>query len=189
MNLLRSVSALALLLVSGLVNTAIAQSRALTHSEGTSSNAIFRVLFERPVVCPTSFANAPSGASVLITLDCRYGLGTTAVFELFDHIRLNPPWTVSSFTSTSGAVIATPGGANPRTRVRLSASAGTMTTSTLTIMITPSLLPGPVPECRAALNQRPRDFVCISDSDCPATIAGQPSQVCSSDCGNRCLPK
>jgi hypothetical protein len=187
---LRAVLAAIILQLCCLVEPAAAQ-RVITHSEASARGAIFLVHFEGAARCPASFGAAASGSSVLITLDCRdRPLGASASFDVFKYIRLNSPWQVSGFNSTSGTVLSTPVNADPFARVRLTAAAGARARSTITVSVAPSanLIPLATPDCRKALDQEPRDFVCHSDSDCVPTADGKP-RMCSADCGNRCMLK
>jgi hypothetical protein len=166
--------------------------QALTRSDGVNAGARFDVYFERAAPCITRITDSSSGGSVDINLDCRNRpLGTTVLFDLFKAISLNPVWSVSSFSTSTGSIVSRPSGTNPRISVRLAIEPGRQRTATVTVMVTPMLaaIPQPLPNCQRALNQRPRDFVCQSDADCVPTIVGGPAEICSLPCGNRCMPR
>lgn len=185
----RLVAVTFLLAAAGASVVPAASQQALTRSEGVNAGARFDVYFERAASCITRIMDSSGGGSVDINLDCRNRpLGTTVLFDLFKAVSLNPVWSVTGFSASTGTIVSTRSGVNPRISVRLATEPGTQRTATVTVTVTPAL-PQPLPNCRPALNQRPRDFVCHSDADCVSTIANGPAEMCSVPCGNRCMPR
>jgi hypothetical protein len=169
-----------------------AAQQVLTLADGRNSGARFEAFFERPVSCITRIVDAPGGSSVNINLDCRNRpLGTQVLFDLFSGISLNPVWSVTSFSSSTGEIVTRPSGTAPRITVRLRTAPDTQIWATVTVVATPAMtpIPPPMPDCRRALSQRPRDFVCQSDTDCVPTVINGPAEMCSVPCGNRCMPR
>jgi hypothetical protein len=152
----------------------------------------FRVIWEDVSVdnpfrqCPVSFDDGRTPTeSVAAVLNCtRRQSKAQASFDMFNEIKLNPPWvvdvvTVAEFqatTSNSTMTLTKPaaGDNTLTTRVRLKAKAHEQTRAAVSIRIKP--FPDPLPKCF----QSGPSF-CTTVTGCPSNA------ICSAACGSRCV--
>lgn len=184
--------ALVATLVAGAAGSSHAQSRALTFAEAVASGSAPDVEWFQPGTCGATWAAGPPGTTATLTLDCtNYRPGSAAAFTMFNSQPLVVPWRVESFAFTAGIALVVPSGNDPRTRIRLVTGPNSLITSTITIMIAPTL-PDPFSQCTGARQQAPFDYVCQADFDCGlgvTPVAGEKPQFCSVPCGNRCMSR
>jgi hypothetical protein len=156
-------------------------------------HATFRVIwedvsFDNPFgQCPVSFDDGrnPQTESVAAVLNCtRRPSKAQASFDMFNEIKLNPPWvvdivTVTEFqaTTVNSTMTQTKPAAGDNTlttRVRLKAKAHEETRAAVSIRIKP--FPDPLPKCF----QSGPSF-CTTVTGCPSNA------ICSAACGSRCV--
>jgi hypothetical protein len=159
--------------------------------------ATFRVIwedvsFDNPFrQCPVSFDDGRTPTeSVAAVLNCTTRRSKAqASFDMFNEIKLNPPWVVDVATvtefqvttamSTTTMTLPAAGDNTLTTRVRLNAKAHEETRAAVSIRIKP-LIPDPLPKCF----QDGPSF-CTTSADCPHSAGIWP--ICSLACGSRCV--
>jgi hypothetical protein len=158
-----------------------------------NEHATFRVIWEDVSVddplrqCPVSFDNGRTPTeSVAAVLNCTTRLSKAqASFDMFNEIKLNPPWvvdvaTVTEFqatTANSTTTLTKPaaGDNTLTTRVRLKAKAHEQTRAAVSIRIKPAFL-DPLPKC---IQSGPS--FCTTVTGCPSNA------ICRAACGSRCV--
>jgi hypothetical protein len=153
----------------------------------------FRVIWEDVSVddplrqCPVSFDDGRTPTeSVAAVLNCTRRLSKAqASFDMFNEIKLNPPWVVDTATvtefqattpmSTSTMTLPAAGDNTLTTRVRLKAKAHEETRAAVSIRIKPAFL-DPLPKC---IQSGPS--FCTTVTGCPSNA------ICSAACGSRCV--
>ena len=146
------------------------------------------VSFDNPFrQCPVSFDDGRTPTeSVAAVLNCTTRRSKAqASFDMFNEIKLNPPWvvdvaTVTEFQATtpmSTTTLTKPaaGDNTLTTRVRLKAKANEETRAAVSIRIKP-LIPDPLPKCF----QSGPSF-CTRVADCPSNA------IFTTACGSRCV--
>jgi hypothetical protein len=158
-----------------------------------NEHATFRVIWEDVSVdnpfrqCPVSFDDGRTPTeSVAAVLNCttRRLSKAQASFDMFNEIKLNPPWvvdfvTVTEFQATtvnSTMTLTKPvaGDNTLTTRVRLKAKANEQTRAAVSIRIKPAI-PDPLPCFQSGPS------FCTRVADCPSNA------ICSAACGSRCV--
>jgi hypothetical protein len=179
----------------------LAEMRALSFGVAArtgNKHATFRVIWEDVSFnnpfrqCPVSFDDGRTPTeSVAAVLNCttNHRSKAQASFDMFNEIKLNPPWvvdtaTVEEFQATtpmSTTILTKPaaGDNTLTTRVRLKAKASEETRAAVSIRIKP-VFPDPLPKCF----QDGPSF-CTTSADCPHSVVVWP--ICSAACGSRCV--